>query len=184
MVIKVKPSMKRWVPHYVFQQAPFKFQPVGFSINQSEDKELLFTSSTQQLGFDKFCESPFGSQNYIITEFLSDSKALYLAAYLVQCHVEKGGSNPLWIAMNSSFKEQGQTITKPSLLVLSNLTVDSSNIRFEKCRDLIYKYWDIPKIIVGCGIDPIRFGGFKLRVPVNKMIYFKSGLDTSTTVIE
>lgn len=177
--------VKRYVPGFVFQQAPFRFSPLGFSLDvKHSTEEMLFPRSVQEAGFNKFCEYPFGGQNYVITGYLDDAKALYLAAYLLQVHLQKGGNNPLWICMNSSFKEQGLTITQPSLVVLSNLTAESTAVRIEKTRDLIYKYWNIPKLIVGCGMDPIRFGGLKLHVPVNKMVYFKSGLDAETTVIE
>lgn len=187
MLIKVKNTreIRRYVPGYVFQQSPFKFLPLGFTIlTKGETQELMYPRNVQEAGFNKFCEQPFGGQNYIITGYLDDSKALYLAAYLLQKHLEKGGKHPLWVQLNSSFKEQVQEITKPSMLVISNLTTESSAIRFEKCRDLTLKYWDIPKIIVGCGMDPVRFGGMRLHVPVNKMVYFKSGLDVETATIE
>lgn len=180
MLIKVTNAVKQWVPGYVYQQRPFNFSPLGFSVQPDENTEYLFPKSLQEKSVNKFIEKPFASTNFIITGYNDDSKALYLAAYLLQRHVKAGGKNPLWVNMS----KVPQIIAKPSILVLSNLTADSSKYRLERARDLIYEYYDIPKLIVACGFDPLRFGALRLHVPVNKMVYFKSGLDAQTVVIE
>ena len=40
MIIKVRSTrdVKRYIPGYVFQQAPFKFSPLGFTILTKGDK--------------------------------------------------------------------------------------------------------------------------------------------------
>ena len=186
MKIRVKrdDKIKRIVPGFVFQQPPFDFFPVGFSIKVRGENDLLYPKSIQEAGLKKFLSYPFGGQNYVLTSFLDDSKPLYMAAFLVQAHLSAGGTNPVWVSMTSSYRDDLDAVNKPSMLVLSNLTSESSPVRLEKCRDLTFRYYDVPKIIVGCGLDPIHFGGTKLHIAVNKMVYFKSGLDVGTTVIE
>lgn len=179
MLIKVSTDMKRWVPGYVFRQAPFKLIPLGFSI-QTKAEERLFPKTIQEAGLKSFLNKPFGGQNYIITGYLDDAKALYMAAYLMEAHVKKGGKNPVWLQLHKNT----EIVSRPSLIVISNLTTESTQKRFEKCRDLLHTYWNVPCIVVGCGMDPIRFGSWKLHIPVNKMLYFKSGLDTETLEIE
>ena len=172
--------MKQYVPGYVFQQRPFRFSPVGFSVQPDEYSEYLFPKELQEKSVTKFLEKPFVKTNFIITGYNDDAKALYLAAFLLQRHLKLGGKSPLWVNM----AHVPQILSKPSILILSNLTAESSKYRLEKARDLIYDYFDIPKIIVACGLDPLRFGSLRLHVPVHKMVYFKSGLDAQTVVIE
>ena len=54
-------EIRRYVPGYVFQQSPFKFLPLGFTIlTKGETQELMYPRSVQEAGFNKFCEQPFG----------------------------------------------------------------------------------------------------------------------------
>lgn len=176
-------AVSRFVPGYVFTQAPFKFLPLGFSIDtKGGTNEVMFPKEVQEKGLMTFAEHPFGQQNYVLTGHLDDQKALYFAAFLIQLHLKKGGTYPVWHTFDSSFKTP--EFHNPTMLVLSNLTTESSSARIEKCRDIIFKYWNIPKVIVACGIDPIRFGAMRLHIPVNRMAYFKSGLDVETVTIE
>lgn len=174
--------LRRVVPGFVYQQTPFDFSPLGFGIEVS-DQELVYTKQVQRKSVMEFIAHPFGSQNFIITGYTDDSKALYLASYLIQAHLKKGGANPLWITLTSDTKDY-ETLTEPSLICISNITAQSTPSRFQKCRDLIYRFYKCPRIIVGCGLDPIRFGALKLHIPVNRMVYFKSGLDAETITVE
>ena len=172
--------LRRVIPGYVYQQQPFDFSPLGFGIEVG-DQELVYTKQVQRKSVMDFVKSPFGSQNFIITGYTDDSKALYLASFLIQAHLKKGGTNPAWITLNNNDFE---TLTEPSLICISNITNESTPSRFQKCRDLIYRFHNCPRIIVGCGLDPIRFGSLRLHIPVNKIVYFKSGLDSETILVE
>lgn len=178
----VDKRLKHIIPGYVWQQQSFNFSPLGFGIDTGS-QELVYTKDVQRKSVVEFLANPFGSQNFIITGHLDDAKALYLGAYLIQGHLKKGGSNPLWITLNSDLRDY-ETLTEPSLVCVSNITNESTPARFQKCRDIIYKFYNCPRIIIGCGLDPIRFGAQRLHIPVNKIVYFKSGLDADTITVE
>ena len=51
--------LKQYVPGYVFQQRPFRFSPVGFSVQPDEYSEYLFPKELQEKSVTKFLEKPF-----------------------------------------------------------------------------------------------------------------------------
>lgn len=63
---------------------------------------------------------------------------------------------------------------EPTLLIMTNLTPRSSNVKYEKVRDLIERHSTIPKIIVIAGEDPISFAATRLHVPCHALAYFGS----------
>ena len=173
--------LHRIIPGYVWQQQAFDFSPLGFAIDVA-DQELVYTKEVQRKSVLDFIKNPLIPQNFVITGYTDDAKALYLASFLIQAHLKKGGANPVWITLNS--KLNFETLTEPSLICISNITNESVPSRFQFARDLIYRFYKCPRIIVGCGLDPIRFGALRLHIPVHKMVYFKSGLDVETIMVE
>jgi hypothetical protein len=63
-----------------------------------------------------------------------------------------------------------------SLLVLSNLTPNSTAAKLEKTRDMLEFYADIPRIVVIAGEDPITFFSRRLFWRVNNLFFLSSSL--------
>jgi hypothetical protein len=59
---------------------------------------------------------------------------------------------------------------QPSMLIVSNITVNSTNVKLEKLRDLLEMYSHIPRIVVVTGIDPVTFANTKLMMPVSNVL--------------
>jgi hypothetical protein len=70
---------------------------------------------------------------------------------------------------------------KPGLLIISNVTENSSNQRLEKLRDILEYFDKIPRIVVlGGMLDPVSFFGTRLFFPVDGAI--RIGPDNRATV--
>jgi hypothetical protein len=60
------------------------------------------------------------------------------------------------------------------MLVVTNLTPRSSNLKYEKTRDLLEKHALIPKVLVVVGEDPISFAATRIHSPCHALAYFGS----------
>ena len=55
----------------------------------------------------------------------------------------------------------------PSMLIITNITYNSSNTKMEKVRDLLEIYSDIPRIVVmGSEVDPLSLFSSRLYYPI------------------
>lgn len=109
-----------------------------------------------------------------------DSKAKYFAAYLVASHIAhmRGEANVVWAPMYGGFDNphMDENRASPTMLVLTNLTPNSTNFKLEKTRDLLEKFSDVPRVVVSCGMDPLSFLATRLFVPIHGLAYFSEAL--------
>jgi len=83
-----------------------------------------------------------------------------------------GRDLPLWHTLLGGFGDKlRDTKAKPSLLVLSNVTVNSTQTKLEKLRDILELYGEIPRIVVTTGTDPISFFRRQLFYPLHFSAY-------------
>jgi hypothetical protein len=66
---------------------------------------------------------------------------------------------PLWHKVYGSWADNLRDSYKdnPAMLIISNLAENSTNIKFEKTRDLLEKFSDIPRIVIVGGQNPATF---------------------------
>ncbi len=144
-----------------------------------------------------------GSPVIGISSFPTDLRAKLLACCIMNKVIDKFVTNkghitqyglPLWHKVYGGFKDDLRddgVNTKPSLLILTNVLVNSTNMKIEKLRDILEKYDDIPRIVVisgnrsieadiskypvgsipCAGVDPITFFATKLQYPLNHGFY-------------
>lgn len=181
-------SLKAIVPGSVWRQGPFRYDPRGFVVESPALKERIVDEDVQAEGLIAWTKDPISPQNYGVSGSPDDSKAKLFAAYLVSIHVARlgGQSHVAWTTLFGGFDMPKivQSHTKPTLLVITNLTIDSTQHRIEKARDLMETFPDVPTIVVSCGIDPISFFSTKLRQPIHRLAYFlESQVRTKINVI-
>lgn len=92
---------------------------------------------------------------------------------------------PLWHTVFGGYsdrlRDNPQGISRnPSLLVIDGLAVNSTDAKIEKARDLLMKYSDIPRVLVTCGMCPLKFAYERLYFPVNRVVLF--GAKKHTTI--
>src|SRR5690606_1470921 len=188
--IKIPKSdvLRSVVPGHVWRTRPFKFNPMTFVTESDSLKERILDEDIQLAALDRWLEDPKLPVIYGVSGSPDDSKAKLFGAYLAYHHIARCGvqAHVEWVTLFGGWdvpKVMGAH-TKPSLIILSNLTVDSTNFRIEKARDVLEAFPDIPRIVVCCGTDPISFFATKLRMPLHSLAYFlESQVRTKVNVI-
>jgi hypothetical protein len=165
------------VPGSVWRQGKFYWTPQAFVVESDRLDGRIIEAEPQENSLRSFIEKPARGINYVVTGNPDDSRAKYFAAYLVTLHKERLGlrASVYWETVYGGF--QNPLLDKsiaPTLLVLSNLTSESTAVKIEKTRDLIERFPNCTKVIVGAGEDPISFASTRLRIPVHGIAYFPS----------
>lgn len=177
----------RGLPKDMLRARPFPLEQHLITIESKVDgiKTRRVPKISQILHLEKFMQHPFVAPQIIsISSFPNDGKAKMLAAYMMQTaynshiagrfRLTKNRQLPLWHTLYGGFYDElrdGKKDEKPSLLVLSNITHMSTQVKLEKLRDLLEKYNDIPRIIVSTNEDPITLANTKLLISVNTAFY-------------
>lgn len=167
------------VPSHVFRVSPFKFKPLSFCTEAEQLNDKIYEADVQLDGLREFTEDPTQAMIYSVSGNPDDTKAKYFAAHLVRQHLQKVRvPNVVWNPIYGGFdnKLMDDDVQPPSMIVITNLTPLSTNLKLEKTRDLLEKFQNIPRIIVSTGMDPISFAFTKLFVPVHGIAYFCESL--------
>ena len=173
--IKVDRAIEHLVPSSVWAQKPFKFDPAGFIPESPRIEKKIVEASAQTKSLTSFVQDPTRPMIYIVAGNPDDSKAKYFAAYLVAVHVQRlqVKSNVVWDVLHGGWDNLTLKAEPMSMLVLSNLTDQSSKVKLEKARDLVEKWSTIPRILVCAGEDPISFAT-RMRIAAHGIAYFWS----------
>ncbi len=177
----------RGMPKDILRMRPFDLEHHLVSIDSQVDgiKTRRVLKKTQLAHFDRFMEHPFALPQIVaVSSFPNDGKAKMLAAYMMQraykAHISgkfrltRSRHLPIWHTLHGGYYDNlrdGRSEEKPSLLVLSNITQDSTQVKFEKLRDLLEMYNDIPRIIVMTSNDPLTIANTRLFMPINTALY-------------
>lgn len=160
-----------------------KWDPISFALESTRLENKLIDSSVQIKSLEAFRENPKRAMTYIVSGNPDDKEARYFAGYLAQLHSEGLGINAdvRWETIVGNFENPGLR-EEPTMLVITNLTPRSSNLKYEKTRDLIERHSSIPKVIVVAGEDPLSFAATRLYTPCHALAYF--GAKISKTLNE
>lgn len=159
----------------VLRQSPYVLLPTSFTSDIEGLKPKVFSRQKQFEMFDKFLENPFEPVNCCLVSAPDDGKAKLLAAYMMQYALAQHDSRtalPLWVDLTGGFDNQLiVNKVKPSLLVLNNVGVSSTQSKMEKLRDILEVYSDVPRIVVATGCDPYQFFMQHLFLPLHSLMY-------------
>lgn len=183
--------LTRGMPRDILRMHPF---PVGQHVlSIRSDVEGLRTKKIprqRQLAYlEDVCERPFNNPYIMIVGSIpNDAKAKLTAAYImekaVNSHVRNKFPNktrsrrlPLWHTLTGAFADDlrdNRGEENPSMLVLSNISVESSNVKIEKLRDILELFNHIPRVVVITGCDPITFVNTRLRMAINYCVHLST----------
>lgn len=160
-----------------YDRRALKWDPQAFVVESARLDGKVIEASVQRNSLLTFAANPKRAMTYIVAGNPDDKDARYFAAYLAQLHLSALGleANIKWETMVGAFDNPAMR-EEPSLLIITNLTPRSSNLKYEKTRDLIERHARIPKIIVVAGEDPISFAATRLHAPVHAIAYFGSAV--------
>ena len=111
-------------------------------------------------GYMKLLGNPIkGHPLIVLGSYPTDSRAKLLAANLLLSSINqyrkmaprqrKGKAQPMWHRLYGGYKDiLLDTAVKPSFLVISNITEESTGSRYEKLRDILEKHSDVPRVLV------------------------------------
>lgn len=171
-----KGTVAQTVPGSVWRQSAFKWDPRAFATNSDELNEKFIEPSVQDASLVRFIKKPTQPMIYGVAGNPDDTKAKLFAAYLMDRHCKKMGSdaNPWWIQLTGGFDNPwiSEGRARPTMIVLCGLTPQSTNQKLEKARDIIEAYPNVPRIVVVAGADPLAFVATRLHVPVHGLAYF------------
>jgi len=155
------------VPSPVWRQSEFRWYP-------TEIDGLTLESQIHSVGLWNL--NPINAQTFVVTA--SDIlRAEYFAAMLVEAHVRQNRhANVQWLPIyhdeldrsTGEFRHavplRKQQELDPTLLVLSNLGLESSDVQVEKARDVMARWPSCPVILIGAGkhIGPKAFAKYML----------------------
>lgn len=163
-----------------YDMGGLKFDPSSFVIESPKLEQKIIEASVQEASYTRFLANPCKAMTYLVAGNPDDQKAKYFAFHLAELHQRHLGlkadlrietvvgnfDNPLIVNREAA----------PSMLIITNLTIRSSNLKFEKVRDLIERFPRIPKVIVAAGEDPISFAATRLHLAVHGIAYFGNRL--------
>lgn len=163
------------IPGYVWQQPPFVFDPDVFIPSHQDLQKKIIEADTQLRSHSAWMNGDFRNGVYACASDPNDSKALYFAAHLVDLWQQRVSPNQrvIWHTIKSTgYKNELIDNNEPcDLLVLSNLTPNSSPSKMERTRDLLVHYSGIPRILVIAGEDPVSFFARRLYFKLNGVFF-------------
>lgn len=166
----------------VWRQNHFVWEPTAFVIESPRLESRIVEASKQLDSLAKFTEKPSRPMIYIVAGNPDDGKAKYFAAYLAYLHKKmfEHRAEIYWEAVFGGFDNPlMKRDLNPTMLILSNLSENSTAVKIEKAKDLIERWPNIPRVVVCAGEDPISFAATKLHVPAHGIAYFSSALSKS-----
>lgn len=176
MLIKISKSqtLQSIIPGRVWAIPAFEFDGISFTPSTDMLNPKIYGRKVQEQSLGLFIKKPNRPQTYICSSQPDDSHASLLAAFLVEQHIKKvKNNNVVWEHLNTFYNSQLSLdqSAKPTMLVISTCYENMTFSRIERVRDIVNAFYDIPKIIVASGIDPISLAAYKLHIPVHAIYY-------------
>lgn len=182
-LVRIKPvvrNIENLVKNNQIELAPssITWLPEGFVLRSISVKKQIN-------GIQKVMDNPLhGNYTMAIGSYPSDVRAKVLAANFMNRAidaqmqgVQRGRAYPLWHPLMGNQWDSLRDAREPenmSMLIITNVGVDSSRTKLEKLRDLLEKFNNIPKIVVVNGIDPVTFFAERVRLPLKYAFYLSA----------
>ena len=165
------------IPGYVWRTPKFVFRPNDYFLEHPRLQRKEIDSFIQLKSLAAFIENPTYPGTYGVGSDPTDGPALYFAAYLAATFLSLNPRSVVkWhslLGFKNTLLEEG-TSEHIDLLIITNVTEQSSPHRIEMLRDLLVRYADIPKVVVIGGEDPVTFFSTKLHMKLTHL-FFNSG---------
>ncbi len=199
--------LSRGMPKVFFNFPAFALERALFAFVSSVDgMQPIQVSFKQQKEFiDKIMENPwFSPYTFCISSAPNDMQAKTMASYIFSRAVslqlnrrlsselltEKtqkrllASSLPFWETLETGYESRVLTYNeRPSLLVMSSLTTNSTQYRVEKVRDLMERFADIPKILIVSGADPVTYFNKFLFLHLNGCCFLQNSSMKATVEV-
>lgn len=136
-------------------------------------KGKVYSKTKQLQHLARMITNPFEADPRItvISSFPNDYRAKMAALSIFNAAVEDSvetALKPRWVTLyGDRFDYDKLRDKRPSLLVISNVTMDSTSYKIERLRDILEMFPRIPRIVVtGGGLDPHELFTKRVHLPV------------------
>lgn len=178
------------LPGYLYRNGnTLTFQPQAFSIGDNDKgylKQKFIEARYQVAGAEDFLAAPKAPEVYGISSEPDDVKALFYAAYLVQCYVERvPNARVKWLPLYKAVHDR-DFFREPApcdLLVVSGVYLNTIPFRLEIVRDLLSMYSHIPRLVTIGGTDALTMFKTQLHVELHKFAHFDSAAVRKTVEV-
>lgn len=165
----------------LISQAPFMIKDHLNDIKVATNKgNRLISKKSQFTDYEELWNDPFHlPYTFVISSSPNDIMAQMVAlrfmlrAQSFASKTEKG--RPVWHPIFGGISEDklrdNNRDRSIGMLILSNVPNTSTSYKFEKLRDILTRYSDIPKVIVTTDSDPVAFMQDFIKMPANYVMY-------------
>lgn len=154
------------------------------NFNYANVPNKVISTGKQLKGLQSILENPLRNSYTVgISSYPSDQRAKWVAQMIMMaaCHMAVKGKRPtgkglpLWHRVYGSLgdplRDKASSDVPPSMLIIANVNDGSSAVKFEKVRDLLEKFSDIPRIVVSASEPPCNLFANKLYNPMRIGVY-------------
>ncbi len=202
-----KQMMSKGLPKSIWSFSSFRLEEKVSSFTSKVEglKEKRIEKAKQIETITRIITEPFlGPYVTCISGVPHDVHAKLLGAYIMMkaTHMQmnkdslepkvqrklKDKGFPLWHNLYGGFDnplvaKEGSSAFKPSMLILSNVTMDSTAPKIEKLRDILEAYSSIPRIVIASGTDPLTLFHSRLYSNLNFCCLLGSDLTKKSHVL-
>lgn len=167
------------LPPYLLRERPVKLDDLVSNYVSSTDglKPLPMKKADQLNDARHVMREPTHAPYLMcVSSEPNDLKAKYFAA-CVALEARRQHKKVVWHTLLGSFRDELRD--KPNvhgntdLLILSNVPYGSTDVKFEKLRDILEIYSHIPRIVVTTGTEPVKLFN-ELGLPLNYSLWIRS----------
>lgn len=205
--VATKQMVTRGLPKSILSYPSFRLEDKTASFVSKVEglREKRIEKGKQIDSIKKMIEDPFlGPYVACISGSPHDVNAKLLGAYIMmqavimQMNKEelpkkqqkrlKDKSFPIWHNLYGGFDnplvtKDNNSIHKPSLIIISNVTIDSTGPKIEKLRDILEAYSSVPRIVIASGTDPLTLFHSRLYSNLNFCCHLGSSLTKKSHVL-
>lgn len=154
----------RGLPGYLIQEQELKIEDyISTYTHEEEGTTPLRITKDQQLNWYKAMLQDITHSPYIacISSNPNDMRAKIVGAMLMkECLLQD--KEVLWHTLIGGYVDDLRDNTKYwrkklDVLIIANVTPDSTPNKFEKLRDILELYSDIPRIVLTTQVEPLEF---------------------------
>lgn len=162
-------------PAYTGRGEIGNFKAIAVQRGKNKIKEIKINEMRRC--YKRLIAKPFSSDYVVaISSTPTDKQAMTMASEIFKSALEEEKPGRRTICMNSSYREWWDKKGKIGLLMIWNITADSTPFRLERVRDMLTTYSDIPRIVVVGGTDGLTFFDTKLYHPLTACIHFSNDI--------
>lgn len=203
-----KQMLSKGLPKAVWTYQPFRLKDKVSSFTSQVEglRDKRIEKAKQIESIIKLSNEPFlGPYVTCISGVPHDIHAKLLAAYIMMKATQiqmaekekkepklekflRDKGYPVWHNLYGGFdnpllNKSSGSLAKPSMIIIANVTLDSTAPKIEKLRDILEAYSSIPRIVVAAGTDPLTLFHSRLYSNLNFCCHIGSSLTKKSHIL-